>query len=49
MLTRNLRSALGLVNGLLGGVVDIVWPQEGNGPARPELTVERLNAYDGPA
>ena len=48
MLTRNLRSEVGLANGIRGDVVDIVWAHGEKAPALPEFLVLRLEGYTGP-
>ena len=48
MLTRNLWSEVGLVNGIRGDVVDIVWAHGEKAPALPEFLVLRLEGYTGP-
>ena len=48
MLTRNLWSEVGLVNGIGGGVVDIVWMQGEKTHALPGFVVLRLKGYTGP-
>ncbi|CAN0479104.1 unnamed protein product [Ascophyllum nodosum] len=47
MLTRNLWSEVGLVNGIRGDVVDIVWAHGEKAPALPEFLVLRLEGYTG--
>ncbi|CAM9672840.1 unnamed protein product, partial [Ascophyllum nodosum] len=49
MLTRNLWSEVGLVNGIRGDVVDIVWAHGEKAPVLlPEFLVLRLEGYTGP-
>ena len=48
MLTRNLWSEVGLVNGIRGDVVDIVWAHGQKAPALPDSLVLRLEGYTGP-
>ncbi|CAN0424817.1 unnamed protein product, partial [Ascophyllum nodosum] len=48
MLTRNLWSEAGLVNGIRGDVVDIVWAHGEKAPALPDFVVLRLEGYTGP-
>ena len=48
MLTRNLWSEVGLVNGIRGDVVDIVWTQGEKAPAFPDFVVLHLEGYIGP-
>ena len=48
MLTRNLWSEVGLVNGIRGDVVDIVWTQGEKAPALPDFVVLHLEGYTGP-
>ena len=48
MLTRNLWSEVGLVNGIRVDVVDIVWAHGEKAPALPEFVVLRLEGYTGP-
>ena len=48
MLTRNLWSEVGLVNGIRGDVVDIVWAHGEKAPAFPDFVVLRLEGYTGP-
>ena len=49
ILTRNLWSEVGLVSGIQGEVVDIMWVPEEKAPALPEIVVVRFNGYTGPA
>jgi ATP-dependent exoDNAse (exonuclease V) alpha subunit len=48
MLTRNLWSEVGLVNGIRGDVVDILWAHGEKAPALPDFVVLRLEGYTGP-
>ena len=48
MLTRNLWSKVGLVNGIRGDGVDIVWAHGEKTPALPNFVVLRLKGYTGP-
>ena len=48
MLTRNLWSEVGLVNGIRGDVVDIVCTQGEKVPALPDFVVLHLEGYTGP-
>ena len=48
MPTRNLWSEVGLVNGISGNVVEIVWAQGDKAPALPDFVVLRLEGYTGP-
>ena len=40
---------MGLVSGIQGEVVDIIWGPEEKTPALPEIVVVRFNGYTGPA
>ena len=48
MLTRNLWTEVGLVNGIRGDVIDIVWAHGEKAPALPGFVVLRLEGYTGP-
>ena len=48
MLTRNLWSEVGMVNGISGDVVDIVWAHGEKAPALLDFVVLRLEGYTGP-
>ena len=48
MLTRNLWSEVGLVNGIRGDVVDIVWAHGEEAPTLPDFIVLRLEGYIRP-
>ena len=48
VLTRNLWYEVGLVNGIRGDVVDIVWAHGEKAPALPDFVVLRLEGYTGP-
>ena len=48
MLTRNLWTEVGLVNGIKGDVVDIVWAHGEKAPALTGFVVLRLEGYTGP-
>ena len=45
---RNLWSEVGLVNGIRGDVVDMVWAHGEKAPALPDFEVLRLEGYTGP-
>ena len=48
MLTRNLWSEVGLINGIRRDVVDIVWAHGEKAPALLDFVVLRLEGYTGP-
>ena len=48
MLTRNLWSEVGMVNGISGDVVDIVWAHGEKAPALLDFVVLRLEGYTRP-
>eukprot|EP00118_Oscarella_pearsei_P024260 m.302773 g.302773 ORF g.302773 m.302773 type:complete len:642 (+) comp40827_c0_seq3:1136-3061(+) len=49
MLTSNLWTEMGLVNGAMGDVVAILYSNGNKPPALPETVVVRMDKYDGPS